>query len=126
MSYKLEDVSGIGKATAERLKAANIDSVEKLACAEPKDLLRLKIKGVGKTTAEKYITNAKKMLKESQITEQPDEVKEIIEEESISKPEAKPKTKPVSKEKPKKLKELIKQQAECNIGLVGHVDHGIF
>jgi len=122
MSYKLEDVSGIGKATAERLKAANIDSVEKLACAEPKDLLRLKIKGVGKTTAEKYITNAKKMLKESQITEQLDEMKEIIEEESISKPE----TKPVSKEKAKKLKELLKQQAECNIGLVGHVDHGIF
>ncbi|GAI59617.1 unnamed protein product, partial [marine sediment metagenome] len=22
------------------------------------------------------------------------------------------------------LKELIKKQAECNIGLVGHVDHG--
>jgi len=112
MSYKLEDVSGIGKATAERLKAANIDSVEKLANAEPRDLLRLKIKGVGEATAEKYIKNAMNLLKESQI----------IEEESISKP----KTKPISNEKAKKLKELIKQQAECNIGLVGHVDHGIF
>lgn len=122
MSYKLEDVSGIGKATAERLKAANIDSVEKLANAEPKDLLKLKIKGVGKATAEKYITNAKKILKKSQKIEQSDEVKEIIKEETISKPKAKP----VSKEKAKKIKELIKQQAECNIGLVGHVDHGIF
>ena len=23
------------------------------------------------------------------------------------------------------IKELMKQEAECNIGLVGHVDHGI-
>ena len=31
MSYELEDVSGIGKSTAEKMKAAGIDSIEKLA-----------------------------------------------------------------------------------------------
>jgi len=125
MSYKLEDVSGIGKATAERLIAAKIDSVEKLANAKPDDLLKLKIKGVGKATAEKYIVNAKKMLKEMEVTEHPSsEVKEKLEKKSVSKSTVKPKPKPVSKEKTNKLKELIKQQAECNIGLVGHVDHG--
>ncbi len=127
MSYKLEDVSGIGKATAERLKTAKIDSVEKLANAKPEDLLKLKIKGVGKATAEKYIANAKKMLKETEIPEQSSgEVKEKPEEKSDSKPKAKPRPKPVSKAEVSKLKELIKQQAECNIGLVGHVDHGIY
>ena len=53
-------------------------------------------------------------------------------EVKISKPEVK--MKPVKKAevtrktKPPKstnLKELIKKQAECNIGLVGHVDHGM-
>ena len=131
MSYKLEDVSGIGKATAERLRTAKIDSVEKLANAKPEDLLKLKIKGVGKATAEKYIANAKKMLKETEIPEQSSgEVKEKPEEKSDSKPKVKPKAKPrpkpVSKAEVSKLKELIKQQAECNIGLVGHVDHGIY
>ncbi len=123
MSYKLEDVSGIGKATAERLKAANIDSVEKLANTTIKELLKLDIKGVGKTTAEKYIKNAREMLKESEVQlEVPEKLKEQIKEESKSKPQPKP----ISKEKVKSLKDLIKRQAECNIGLVGHVDHGIF
>lgn len=123
MSYKLEDVSGIGKATAERLKAAKIDSVEKLAKANPADLIKLKIKGVGKATAEKYIANAKKILKGIEVKEQ---LSEVVKEKSISESKAIPKPKPVSKEKANKLKNLIKQQAECNIGLVGHVDHGIY
>jgi Holliday junction resolvasome RuvABC DNA-binding subunit len=125
MSYKLEDVSGIGKATAERLKAANIDSVEKLANAKLEDLVKLKIKGVGKTTAEKYIASAKDMLKELQITEQiSNEVKEEFEENVDSKSKTEPKAKLISKVESNSLKELIKHQAECNIGLVGHVDHG--
>lgn len=123
MSYKLEDVSGIGKATAERLKLAKIDSVEKLAQANPVDLVKLKIKGVGKATAEKYIANAKEILNEVEVKEQPSGVKK---EKPVSESKAKPKPKPVSKEKSSKLKGLIKQQAECNIGLVGHVDHGIY
>ncbi len=126
MSNKLEDVSGIGKATAERLKEAKIDSVEKLANSKPEDLLKLKIKGVGPTTAEKYIANAKKMIKETESTKkQSDVAKEKREDKTDLKSKVKPKSKPVSKAEVSKLKELIKQQAECNIGLVGHVDHGI-
>ena len=49
MANELEDVSGIGKATAERLKAAGIDSVQKLATVKLEDLLRLKIKGTAPT-----------------------------------------------------------------------------
>jgi translation initiation factor 2 subunit 3 len=41
-----------------------------------------------------------------------------------AKPKSKEKAKPIPKDHIAKLKELIKQQAECNIGLVGHVDHG--
>ncbi len=38
--------------------------------------------------------------------------------------EKKVKTKPIPKDHVSKIKELLKKQAECNIGLVGHVDHG--
>jgi len=113
MSYDLTNIAGIGKATADKMKAAGIDSIEKLVNVKPEDLVKLKIKGVGKTTAEKYIKNAKELFSEITIQEEP-----------------KSKVKTISKEKPKpkpevsNIKELIKQQAECNIGLVGHVDHG--
>ncbi len=40
-----------------------------------------------------------------------------------AKPKKEPKTKP-AKGKASDVKNLIKKQAECNIGLVGHVDHG--
>ncbi|MFW9824829.1 MAG: translation initiation factor IF-2 subunit gamma [Candidatus Thorarchaeota archaeon] len=124
MSYELEDVSGIGKSTAEKMKAAGIDSIEKLATTKPEDLVKLKIKGVGKTTAEKFIANAKKALdevkpidkKSSSVGEVKDSVK------SSSKPKSK--TKPAVKGQQSNIKKLIKQQAECNLGLVGHVDHG--
>ena len=62
MANELEDVSGIGKATAERLKAAGIDSVQKLATVKLEDLLRLKIKGVGASTGKKYIDNARSLF----------------------------------------------------------------
>ncbi|UCC20907.1 MAG: translation initiation factor IF-2 subunit gamma [Promethearchaeota archaeon] len=115
MSLDLTDISGIGKATADKIKAAGIDSIEKLANVKPDDLVKLKIKGVGKATAEKYISNAKMMLEEIGVQEKP----KIISEE---------KEKPTPKHKPRgetsNINKLIKQQAECNIGLVGHVDHG--
>jgi translation initiation factor 2 subunit 3 len=121
MPYDLEDISGIGKATADRIKKAGINTVEQLAAVEPDSLLKLNIKGVGEATAVKYINNAKELVEQEQ------------ESSSVSK-ESKPTTKPekstkisspnFSSEKVRKLKELIKQQAECNIGLVGHVDHG--
>jgi len=125
MSYELEDISGIGKSIAEKMKAAGIGSIEKLAIVKPEDLIKLKIKGVGKATAEKIITNAKKVLEE--IGAKPKSttvIKEKTDEKIPSKSKPKPKQKSVSKEKGTKLKELIKKQAECNIGLVGHVDHG--
>ncbi|MHA2006048.1 MAG: translation initiation factor IF-2 subunit gamma [Promethearchaeota archaeon] len=125
MSYELEDISGIGKTTAEKMKAAGINSIEKLAKVKPEDLVKLKIKGVGKATAEKFIINAKKVLEEVEgkpKSSTTDEKKTV--EKSISKAKSKPKSKPAPKEQKSKIKDLIKQQAECNIGLVGHVDHG--
>ncbi|MFX0081600.1 MAG: translation initiation factor IF-2 subunit gamma [Candidatus Hodarchaeota archaeon] len=121
MSYELEDISGIGKSIAEKMKAAGIDSIEKLVAVKPNDLVKLKIKGVGKATAEKIITSAKEIFEEvggkikSSVV-----IKEKTEEDVTSKP----KPKPDSKVKGSEIKELIRQQAECNIGLVGHVDHG--
>jgi translation initiation factor 2 subunit 3 len=119
MSYDLTDIGGIGKATAEKMKAAGIDSIEKLTNVKPDDLVKLKIKGVGKATAEKYISNAKKLLKEIGTQEEPKSKAKTI-SEIKPKPERKPKPKP----KTFNVKELMKRQAECNIGLVGHVDHG--
>ena len=113
MSDNLTDIAGIGKTTADKIKAAGIDSIEKLANVKLDDLVKLKIKGVGKATAQKYINNAKKLLEEKSLQVEPkskSKSKSIVDE--------KPKSKPSN------LKELIKKQAECNIGLVGHVDHG--
>ena len=121
MTDELEDISGIGKSTAEKMKAAGIDTIEKLVAVDPEDLVKLKIKGVGKATAVKILANAKKVLQEAG-----EEVKPISKEKEnkASKAKAESVSKPTSKAKGTKLKELIKQQAECNIGLVGHVDHG--
>ena len=123
MANDLENVSGIGKATAERIKAAGIDSIEKLANVKIEDLVKLKIKGIGKATARKYIENAKKLLKEIGDKEASKEVIKVKPKTPAKKPPKTPPMKP-PKEKPSNIKELIMQQAECNIGLVGHVDHG--
>ncbi|MHA1105107.1 MAG: translation initiation factor IF-2 subunit gamma [Promethearchaeota archaeon] len=118
MARELEDVPGIGKATADRLRAAGIETIEKLATIKVENLIELKIKGIGDSTALKYVNSAKNIFNESKSKES-------------SKP--KQKTPLPKKEKPKikkdtgkiaELKNLIKKQAECNIGLVGHVDHG--
>ncbi|MFX1590057.1 MAG: helix-hairpin-helix domain-containing protein [Promethearchaeota archaeon] len=66
MSLKLEEVKGLGK-KAENLKEAGIDSVEKLANTKIEDLLE--IKGIGKTSAQKFIENAKSLLKKDQESE---------------------------------------------------------
>ncbi|MFX1502149.1 MAG: GTP-binding protein, partial [Promethearchaeota archaeon] len=115
MSYELTDIAGIGKATADRMKAAGIDSIEKLVEVKPEDLVKLKIKGVGKATAEKYIKKAIEFLKELKPDDIPkSQTKTVRDKKVIAKP----------KVKASNIKELIKKQAECNIGLVGHVDHG--
>jgi translation initiation factor 2 subunit 3 len=115
MSNDLEDIGGIGKATADRMRSSGIKSVEQLASLKPKDLVELNIKGVGESTAAKYIKKAKMLLSETK------------KEESERSP------KDVKKELPSKqkvserildIKDAINKQAECNIGLVGHVDHG--
>ncbi|KKN00364.1 hypothetical protein LCGC14_1138550 [marine sediment metagenome] len=124
MEYSLENVIGIGKATAERIKAVGIDTIHKLASMEPEDLVKLKIKGIGKATAEKYINSAKKLYEEIKQNE----TKEIIQKKEPLKTVSISKEKKSGKRKPSvkysNIKELIKKQAECNIGLVGHVDHG--
>ena len=132
MAHKLEDVSGIGKTTADRLRSAGIDTVEKLASIKLDDLLE--VKGIGKSTALKYIENAKNYLKiqgeKPPAKSTPQKSKEKKEEKVVKKAPEKEsskqkaeKGKKVSKEKGT-IKRLIEQQAECNIGLVGHVDHG--
>jgi hypothetical protein len=123
MDFQLEDVSGVGKATAKRLREVGIDTVEKLANAKIEDLLKLQIKGIGEVTGKKYIQSAQELfeqISENEVSiseEGKSTVSEIIE------PEKEKKRKPGSKVS--ELKNLIKQQAECNIGLVGHVDHGM-
>ncbi|MEJ2293422.1 MAG: translation initiation factor IF-2 subunit gamma [Candidatus Lokiarchaeota archaeon] len=121
MPYELEDISGIGKATADRIKKAGIKTVEQLATVDPDSLLKLNIKGVGEATAIKYINNAKELVEHEQETSSNKEESSTTKEDKKT---TKTTTAKFSSEKTKKLKELMKQQAECNIGLVGHVDHG--
>jgi ribosomal protein S13 len=120
MVYQLEDVKGIGSETAKKIKEAGINSVEILASSKPEDIVKLRIKGIGKATASKFIQSAKSLLQEKTLedkTLQPELKKQPSKKEEII-----TKTKPL---KDTNLKELIKGQAECNIGLVGHVDHGM-
>ena len=153
MEYSLENVSGIGKAIAERLKAAGLDTVQKLASMNPDDLVNLKVKGIGAATAKKYIDNAKKMLEESSpkevISEKSEQLNVVeIEQSKVEKKETEKveikqeikeeieKEETIVEEKEEEnpepfdqdvenLKVLLKQQAECNIGTAGHVDHGM-
>ena len=131
MTHNLEDITGIGKATAERLKKAGIDTVEKLVSIELDELL--KVKGIGassanslKEKASDYLKDIKKSsTKTSKTTKQEAEKTQKIDKKEktpIEKKETKKKgTSGPSKES---IKKIIQQQAECNIGLVGHVDHG--
>ncbi len=61
----LEDVKGVGK-KQEVLIEAGIDTVEKLANADVDELTQLK--GIGKATAEKFVSNAKDLLGDSNKT----------------------------------------------------------
>ncbi|MHA1411731.1 MAG: helix-hairpin-helix domain-containing protein [Promethearchaeota archaeon] len=103
----MEDIKGIGK-KAETLREAGIDSVEKLASADIDELIKLK--GIGKSSAEKLIEEARNLLQskedstetteaEEEKKEETEELKEISEEE-IKKQEEKRKRlegKPVEK-----------------------------
>ncbi|MFX0058534.1 MAG: helix-hairpin-helix domain-containing protein [Candidatus Hodarchaeota archaeon] len=106
MSFKLEDVKGLGK-KAENLKDAGIDSVEKLANAEVEDLL--KIKGIGKASAEKFINGAKEL-----ISTESDEAKDKLKEEPTI-------------EEEKKIEEILKKLEEKKKSLEGKkVENGDF
>ena len=61
-SYSLEDVNGIGPKTLKLLRSAKIDSVLKLARMNVKDLM--KIKGIGESSAKRFITGAKMLLEQ--------------------------------------------------------------
>jgi hypothetical protein len=63
MGQKLEDIKGIGRTTAKRLNSVGIDSIEELAQTKIDNLL--KINEIHKNSAKRYITSAKKMIKES-------------------------------------------------------------
>ena len=120
MVNQLEDVKGIGSETAKKFEESGINSVEKLASSKPEDIVKLKIKGIGKATALKFIDSAKLFLKEK--SSEVEIIKPDVKEKPTKIAEKIKKTKPI---KSANLKELIKKQAECNIGLVGHVDHGM-
>jgi 5'-3' exonuclease len=120
MVNQLEDVKGIGSETAKKFKEEGINSVEILASSKPEDIVKLKIKGIGKATALKFIESACLLLKEK--SSEVETLKLDVKEKHPKKAETTKKAKPI---KSTNLKELIKKQAECNIGLVGHVDHGM-
>ena len=91
LAMNLEDVKGIGK-KQEVLIEAGIDSVEKLANANVDELTQLK--GIGKATAEKFVSNAKELLGESKedVSEESktdvDKTSEVDEEEKRKQEEA--------------------------------------
>ncbi len=125
----LEKIKGIGSATAERMRSVGIDSVEKIANINLQDLL--KVKGIGESTALRYIDEAKKLLEGVVVTPEIESTSNDIEEKindspTIESPSKEIKKRPAKDEiSIKAFKEIIKKQAECNIGLVGHVDHGM-
>jgi len=57
----IEDIPGVGAATAQKLREGGFDSIYSLALASPIDLIAL---GIGEETAEKIIEYAKECLKE--------------------------------------------------------------
>ena len=98
----LEDIKGLGK-KQEVLVEAGIDSVEKLANADVDELTQLK--GIGKATAEKFVSNAKDLLGES---------KEVISEASktdVDKPSEVDEEEKRNKEEAEKLEEKKKKLA---------------
>jgi len=117
-SMKLEDVKGVGK-KQDVLIEAGIDSVEKLANASVEDLTQLK--GIGKATAEKFVSNAKELLSEPKeaTTEHddsiPDQPSEDLEKAKKEEEEA------------KKLEEEAKKLEEKKTKLEGKkVEEGDF
>jgi peptidylprolyl isomerase len=98
MSLKLEDVKGLGK-KAEDLRKVGIDTVEKLANTKVDDLL--KIKGIGKASADKFIISAKELINGESV-----EAKELSESAALA-------------EEDKKVKDELKRLEEKRKKLEG-------
>lgn len=124
----LEDLKGLGK-KQEVLIEAGIDSVEKLANANVDELTQLK--GIGKATAEKLVSNAKELLGESKedISEGAkadiDESSEADDEEKRKKEEADKLEENKKKLEGKKVEEgdfvLLKMTAKTQKGKIFRV-----
>jgi FKBP-type peptidyl-prolyl cis-trans isomerase 2 len=102
MSFKMEDVKGLGAKSVEKLKANGIDSVDQLAGMSVEELS--KIDGIGQSTAKKYIENAKKLL--ATAKEAPSEAKEDKKEE---KPDAEKQLEKKAEDEVKRLEEKKKK-----------------
>ena len=102
-SMKLEDVKSVGK-KQDVLIEAGIDSVEKLANASVEDLTQLK--GIGKATAEKFVSNAKELLSE------PKEATKESEDSVVDKPSEEVEKAKKEDEEAKKLEEEAKKLEE--------------
>jgi predicted RecB family nuclease len=98
LAMNLEEVKGLGK-KQEVLMEAGIDSVEKLANANVEELTQLK--GIGKASAEKFISNAKELLGES---------KESISEELQTEADKPSEVEGEDKRKQDEAKELIEKK----------------
>ncbi len=117
-SMSLEDVKGVGK-KKDVLIEAGIDSVEKLANASVEDLIQLK--GVGKATAEKFVSGAKKLLSESKEPT-PESGDSVLDQSSEDAEKAKKEA-----EEAKKLEEEAKKLEEKKTKLEGKkVEEGDF
>jgi nucleotidyltransferase/DNA polymerase involved in DNA repair len=82
-NVNIDDIKGIGDKTLKDLRSNNINSVKQLANISIEDLI--KIKGIGKASAKKFINGAKSLLKEKET--QPtyiQEVKTVEDSEVIS------------------------------------------
>jgi peptidylprolyl isomerase len=124
----LDDVKGLGK-KQEVLLEAGINSVEKLANANVDELTQLK--GIGKATAEKFVSNAKELLNESKEDtpegKQPEVEKtpEVDDEQKRKEEEAKVLEEKKKKLSGKKLEEgdfvLLKMTAKTQKGKIFRV-----
>jgi peptidylprolyl isomerase len=128
LAMNLEDVKGLGK-KQEVLIEAGIDSVEKLANANVDELTQLK--GIGKASAEKFVSNAKELLGESKeaISEgdqtEVDKPSEVEDEDKRKQEEAKELEEKKRKLAGKKVEEgdfvLLKMTARTQKGKVFRV-----
>ena len=102
---EITEIKGVGPKAAKTLIENGFDTVEKIANATPEELSALP--GIGTKTAEKFITNAKEILKSAPAAPAPAK-KEVKTEPFVKEP---PKVKKVEKEVKKPTKPAPKKKA---------------